>query len=202
MAFLPLLSQFSLNSNLANRLHYSLIQRKHYVERNNEELFLHWLQIQQQIQAASVLSSFRLQQREVWTFPRSDYWWEQIVKKEWGDLKWKENFRMKRATFDFIVEKLSFELEKRNTPLRGAVAVDKRVGIALWRLATGNDYRSIAHLFGAVISTTRDICNDFAYAVSAVLKPIVCICSNCSFRRISFFGILIKDLLSTERSFH
>ena len=32
--------------------------------------------------------------------------------------------------------------------MRSAVSVERRVAIALWRLASNGDYRSIGHMFG------------------------------------------------------
>lgn len=47
--------------------------------------------------------------------------------------------------------------------------VNKRIAIALWRLATNNEYRSVSHLFGVGISTVCRCVQDFCYAVIKVL---------------------------------
>ena len=37
--------------------------------------------------------------------------------------------------------------------MRSAVSIERRVAIALWRLATNGDYRSIGHMFGVAKGT-------------------------------------------------
>ena len=53
-------------------------------------------------------------------------------------------------------------LEKRDTQLRPAIPIEKRVGVAIWRLATGHTFRSIAKTFAIVKSTavkiTKELC--------------------------------------------
>ena len=48
----------------------------------------------------------------------------------------------------FLCDKLRPTIAKRDTIMRKAVTVEKRVAIALWFLATGADYKTIGHLFG------------------------------------------------------
>lgn len=45
------------------------------------------------------------------------------------------------------------ELSKQNTRLRRAIPLAKRVGMALWRLGTGNSYRTTGITFGQGKST-------------------------------------------------
>ncbi|KAA8577861.1 hypothetical protein FQN60_001071 [Etheostoma spectabile] len=42
---------------------------------------------------------------------------------------------------------------RMNTTYLPSVSVRKRVAIALWKLATGIEYRTISHLFGVGLST-------------------------------------------------
>ena len=55
---------------------------------------------------------------------------------------WKENFRISRRTFEYIVRVVGLDLAKIDTRLRQCIHVNKRVAVALWRLATGDTYRS------------------------------------------------------------
>ena len=48
---------------------------------------------------------------------------------------WKENFRISRHTFEYIVRVVGPDLTKRGTRLRQCIHVNKRVLVALWRLA-------------------------------------------------------------------
>lgn len=178
MAFFQLFSLWSVNTNQAQRFQYALMQHRNRMNKNDDELFVQWHQTQMQIRSATVARSLRMQHREIWIFPKSGIWWNQIATKEWGDSKWKENFRMSKTTFDMIVLKLRPVLQKRRTRFRESVPVQKRVAVALWRLATGDEFRTIAELFGVGISTAQEICDEFVHAVNLILKPIVCVHSK------------------------
>ncbi|KAA8578346.1 hypothetical protein FQN60_007130, partial [Etheostoma spectabile] len=60
---------------------------------------------------------------------------------------------------------------RMNTNYRLAVPVRKRVAIALWKLATGIEYRTISHLFGVGLSTVFNCVQDFCDSVIKVLLP-------------------------------
>ena len=49
-----------------------------------------------------------------------------------------------------------------------AVSIERRVAIALWRLATNCDYRSIGHMFG-VAEGTVCVVNEVCQAIVKVL---------------------------------
>ena len=55
-------------------------------------------------------------------------------------------------------------LENRGTHFRRAIPIEKRVGIALWRLSTGNAFRTVTRTFGVSKSTavqiTREFCSE------------------------------------------
>jgi hypothetical protein len=88
----------------------------------------------------------------VWAHNRSSEWWDVIV-PGFTNEQWVENFRMSEETFGFLSNKLRPVLERQDTNFRGCVPLKKRVAIALWRLATGSEYRSIGPLFGVSITT-------------------------------------------------
>ena len=56
---------------------------------------------------------------------------------------WYKEFRMKPDTFEYIVKLVSPNISKKDTAFRRAVAVEKRVAVAIWRLSTGNLQNSI-----------------------------------------------------------
>ena len=39
-------------------------------------------------------------------------------------------------------------MDKRDTNFRNAIKVEKRVAVTLWRLSTGNWYRTVSKVFG------------------------------------------------------
>ena len=65
-------------------------------------------------------------------------------------------------------------LEKMTTRFREAKPVSKRIAIALWRLATGIDYRTIGQRFGVGRSTcckiTHQVCDSI---VKVLLKRFI-----------------------------
>ena len=52
-------------------------------------------------------------------------------------------------------------MEKQNTFFRKAIPMEKRVAVALWRLATGNTYRSISKVFGIGLTSVAKIVYKF-----------------------------------------
>ena len=74
---------------------------------------------------------------------------------------WKNDFRVSKETFDYICKLVGPYLSRQNTRLRKAIPLNERVGIALWRLGTGNSYRTTGITFGQGKSTVIKICEDF-----------------------------------------
>ena len=82
-------------------------------------------------------------ERSIWSHERSSTWWDRIGNQSFTERDWLENFRMSRGTFLYLCAELKSYVKKEDTVMR-----EQRVAIALWRLATNGDYRTIAHLFG------------------------------------------------------
>ncbi|CAH3153985.1 unnamed protein product [Porites lobata] len=78
---------------------------------------------------------------------------------------WKKHFRVTRDTFDYICQLIEGDLQKEGTRLRKAVPVYKRVAVVLWRLGSGNSYRTTGITFGLGKSTVIKICNEFTRAI-------------------------------------
>lgn len=68
-------------------------------------------------------------------------------------------------TFEYLCDLVRVDLQKQHTRFRSPVSVEERVGLALWRLATGNSYRSCGLQFGLGKSTAKSICSKFEQAV-------------------------------------
>ena len=68
---------------------------------------------------------------------------------------------MSGESFQKFVRLVSLTLIKRDTQFRRAIAVEKRVAIAIWRLSTGNSLRSIAKVFSVGKSKAVTICKEF-----------------------------------------
>ena len=64
-------------------------------------------------------------------------------------------------TFEFVVDLVRENIEKHSTTFRHAIKVEKHVAIGIWRLATGNSYRTVSKVFGIGKSTGIRIAADF-----------------------------------------
>ena len=64
-------------------------------------------------------------------------------------------------------------LEKQDTRFREAVPIEKRVAIALWRLPTGNSYRSVSKTFAVGKSTAVSNTKSFCAAISHLYRNIL-----------------------------
>ncbi|XP_077089883.1 uncharacterized protein LOC143741409 [Siphateles boraxobius] len=78
---------------------------------------------------------------------------------------------MSEETFIHLCNKLRPAMERRDTNFRVCVPLKKRVAFALWKLATGSEYRSVGHLFGASISTACQCVKEFCAAAETLLVP-------------------------------
>ena len=109
--------------------------------------------------------------RSIWSHERSSIWWDRIVNQSFNKRDWLENFRMSRGPFLYLCSEFKSSLEKRVTVMRRATPLEQRVTIALWRLATNGDYRTIAHLFGVSRASVCLIVWDVCDAIVQVLLP-------------------------------
>lgn len=112
--------------------------------------------------ASVIMSSTIL--RNVWVRERSQDWWEHIV-AGFTKEQWVRNFRMSKPTFDMLWQSLSTFLSYDDTTFRRAIPLQMHVGVALWWLATGAGYRTLAHLFGISSVSVCLIVNDFCQAM-------------------------------------
>ena len=104
--------------------------------------------------------------RRAWSWPRNQFWFENLLQGAFVEDWWKENFRISRRTFEYIVRVVGLDLAKKDTRLRQSIPVNKRVAVALWRLATGDTYRSTGLQFGIGRCTAMLIKHDFCKAIA------------------------------------
>ena len=104
--------------------------------------------------------------KRAWCFPRNQFWFETLLSGSFVEEWWKENFRISRNTFRFIVRLVGPDLVKEDTNMRKALSVEKRIAVALWRLATGDSYRSTSLQFGLgrtnALKTKKEFCKILA----------------------------------------
>ncbi|CAI9765946.1 unnamed protein product [Fraxinus pennsylvanica] len=110
-------------------------------------------------------------QRRLWVKNRSNAWWEQVNSPDFPEEEFKRTFRMSKATFDMICEELESVVTKKDTMLRLAIPVRKRVAVCIWRLATGEALREVSKRFGLGISTCHKLVFEVCSAIKSVLMP-------------------------------
>nr|XP_025045933.1 protein ALP1-like [Pelodiscus sinensis] len=109
--------------------------------------------------------------RPIWTLETSTDWWDRVVLGLRDDHQWIWNFRMRKRTFLTLCTWLTPALQRTATRLRAPIPVNKRVAIALWKLATPDSYRSVAHQFGVGRSNIGVIVIQVVHAINDVLLP-------------------------------
>ena len=109
---------------------------------------------QQEILGNTLLWGLVLTARRFWMINYGQTWFERF----WANCFdhyfreiWRREFRFSVETFDFI------KYLVRNTFFRKAIPLEKRDAVALWRLATGNSYRSISKVFGIGLRSVAKI---------------------------------------------
>ena len=118
---------------------------------------------QQEILGNTLLWGLVLTARRFWMINYGQTWFERL----WANCFdhyfreiWRREFRFSVETFDFINNLVRDKMEKQNTFFRKAIPMEKRVAVALWRLATGNTYRSISKVFGIGLTSVAKIVYD------------------------------------------
>lgn len=152
----------------------SFFKKKYQKRKRNREFYfrnalLHSrLQRKRFLAALTKTSLFGLQirrARTVWSFFRRELWFGQMLNNNLEDPNfdqhWRRDFRITLPTFMEIVQLVRPRLEKRDTRLRKAVPIEKRVAVAIWRLSTGNSFRTIAKTFAIGKSTAVQITKEF-----------------------------------------
>ena len=66
-------------------------------------------------------------QRSLCCRKRSDDWWKVIIGKNFKEEDWLKNFRVSKRTFLFLCEELHPFLHKKDSKLREAIPVNKRM---------------------------------------------------------------------------
>ena len=86
---------------------------------------------------------------------------------------WKDHFRVNLDSFRELCRVLQPFLAKRDTRFREAIPIEKRVAIALWRLGTGESYRSTAVTFGVRKCTALNIVHEFVQALFQIRENYI-----------------------------
>ena len=96
--------------------------------------------------------------RRAWAWPRPQNWFRVLLANRDMDTLWKIHFRVTRPTFNALCDLVRGDPQKQHTRMRSPVSVEERVAVALWRLATGDSFKSCGLQFGIGMSTAKTIC--------------------------------------------
>ena len=81
---------------------------------------------------------------------------------------------MSPKTFEFVVDLVRENIQKHSATFRDSVKVEKRIVIGIWRLATGNAYRTDSKVSGfgnsAVIRITADFVKELVRPALRFIK--------------------------------
>ena len=78
--------------------------------------------------------------RRAWVRPRPQNWFKTLLASPALNFLWKKHFKVTRETFEYLCDLVRANLQKQHTRFRVPVSSEKRVGLALWRLATVGGY--------------------------------------------------------------
>ncbi|KAG6935581.1 hypothetical protein G0U57_014789, partial [Chelydra serpentina] len=76
---------------------------------------------------------------------------------------------MRKVTLMALCDELAPALRRKDTRMRAALALEKHVVIALWKLATPDCYRSVANQFGVGKSTIGLVLMQVCRAINRIL---------------------------------
>ena len=94
----------------------------------------------------------------------NQHWFETIWRLRHNQIVsriFKREFRVSPEMFEFILQLVNRSMFRDNTILREAISIEKRVAIAMWRLSTGNSYRTIAKVFSVSPPSVNKIVLEF-----------------------------------------
>ncbi|MCO5594440.1 hypothetical protein L7F22_048470 [Adiantum nelumboides] len=77
----------------------------------------------------------------------------------------KKRMRVSKQTFSFICRKVAPHMQRMDTQMHGAISLEKRVCLALHRLAIGSLLQELGDLYGCATSTSCGIVTDFCSAI-------------------------------------
>ena len=99
--------------------------------------------------------------KRVWVLQRDQFMFEELLAGKLPEETWYQNFHVSRKTFFKICDVVRSELSRQDTNMRPSVSLEKRVAVALNRLATGSCYTACGVNFGLPKSTANVVKNEF-----------------------------------------
>ena len=89
-------------------------------------------------------------QKRYWAMKYEQSWFEKMPRNRHNDIYcklWQKEFPMSSSPFGNIIDLVEQNTAKADNVFRKALPTEKHVGVALWRLSTGNSFRTISKIF-------------------------------------------------------
>lgn len=120
---------------------------------------------------AAIRSVIDFSRRRIWVARRNteDNLWS--AAQSFDDDEWKAQFRMSRATFDFLFSLIGPAIRRQRTAYRAPIEARRRLAIALWFFARYREYRHIAATFSVGTATVCGIVRQVTAAILAHVHP-------------------------------
>uniref|UniRef100_A0A3Q3B3H0 Protein ANTAGONIST OF LIKE HETEROCHROMATIN PROTEIN 1 n=1 Tax=Kryptolebias marmoratus TaxID=37003 RepID=A0A3Q3B3H0_KRYMA len=147
-----------LNRNRARELLERDRRRRQYLRRRRAFLLS---------SITAILSLVTTTQRPVWVRNRSQNFWG--MTEQFDDDEWKAQFRVSRATFDYVLKLIGLRIKRRRRNYLVPIEPRCRLAMTLWWFARSEEYRSIANLFGVGIAT---VCTIVRQVISAIVDRL------------------------------
>lgn len=120
--------------------------------------------------------NYKLSSRNYWMTSYQQHWFEYMwnLRNEPTVMKlFQKEFRIFPDTFAFIVNVVNGPMSRQNTVFREAVEIQKRIAIAVWRLATGNAYRVVSKVFAISEATVNDVVLQFCAVLTMIAQQFI-----------------------------
>ena len=108
--------------------------------------------------------------RRFWTLTRSRHWFDMAL--TFSDKEWRDNFRLSKETFLFIISMVGDSVKRKDTKLRKAISSQKRIAITLYFIGSTAEYRTIANLFGVSKSFVCQCIKDVSEVIVTKLMTV------------------------------
>ena len=108
----------------------------------------------------------------LWMYERSMVWFD-MVEESFTAEQWYENFRIRKETFLFILNKISEDITRQDTSMRKAISARRRLAITLYYLASTSEYRTIANLFGVSVSFVCNCVKEVCEAIRRYFSNVI-----------------------------
>ena len=115
-------------------------------------------------------------QRRYWIIEYEQSWFEKMWENRHEEIffeLWSREFRLNPNTFEFVVNLVAGNMTRQDTHFRNVIKINKRVAVAIWRLSTGNSYRTVGKVFGLGKSTVVKIVNTFCLELFRIAPQFI-----------------------------